>query len=237
MIFYDQLGCGRSDRPDNAALWTVERFVQELAQVRAALGLSQVHLFGSSWGGMLAMQYVLDRRPELESLILCGSPASMIRWVKDCDELLSAQPADVRAVIREHEEAGFTACPEYQAAILGFYRAHVCRQRPWPASLERSFAEAGYDVYNTMNGPSEFTVTGTLKSWDVTDRLGEIEVPTLLVGGRYDECTPGHLAEMHQRIAGSQLAIIEDASHLCFSEQPATFNDLVNEFLDQREAG
>jgi proline-specific peptidase len=235
VIFYDQLGCGRSDRPGDLSLWTVDRFVEELAQVRAALGLDRLHLFGSSWGGMLAMQYTLDRRPALDSLILCGSPASMIRWVRDCDELLAAEPDDVRRVIREHEAAGCTACPEYQAAILGFYRQHVCRLSPWPAGFERSFAEAGYDVYNTMNGPSEFTVSGTLKNWDIMDRLGEITVPALLVGGRYDECTPGHLAEMHRRIAGSQLATIEDASHLCFAEQPETFNALVNKFLAERD--
>jgi proline-specific peptidase len=231
VIFYDQLGCGNADRPDDPSLWTVDRFVEELAQVRAALGLRELHLFGSSWGGMLAMQYVLDRSPELRSLILCGSPASMIRWAADCAELLAAQPAEVRQVIQEHEDAGFTACPEYQSAILGFYRAHVCRLTPWPAGLERSFAEAGYQVYNTMNGPSEFTVTGTLKTWDVMDRLGEIRVPALLVGGRYDECRPAHLEEMHRRIAGSQLAIIEDASHLCFAEQPQAFTRLVNTFL------
>ena len=232
VIFYDQLGCGRSDSPDDLSLWTVDRFVEELAQVRKALGLEKLHLFGSSWGGMLALQYTLDRRPELASLTLCGSPASMIRWVSDCEELLATEPAEVRQVIREHEAAGFTACPEYQSAILGFYREHVCRLRPWPAGLERSFAEAGYVVYNTMNGPSEFTVTGTLKNWDVMDRLGEISVPTLLVGGRYDECTPGHPEEMHRRIAGSQLAIIEDASHLCFAEQPAKFNAIFNTFID-----
>jgi proline-specific peptidase len=236
VIFYDQLGCGRADRPADPALWTVDRFVEELAQVRDALGLQELHLLGSSWGGMLAMQYVLDRQPELCSLVLCGSPASMIRWVRDCDELLAAQPARVVRVIREHESAGFTACPEYQAAILGFYREHVCRLSPWPAGLERSFAEAGYEVYNTMNGPSEFTVTGTLRDWDIMARLGEITVPTLLVGGRYDECRPAHLEQMHQRIAGSQLAIIEDASHLCFAEQPQAFNRLVNAFLARTEA-
>jgi proline iminopeptidase len=236
VIFYDQLGCGRSDRPDDITLWTVERFVSELAEVRAALRLDRLHLFGSSWGGMLAMQYVLDREPDLVSLTLCGSPASMTRWVADCEELLAAEPPEVRQVIREHEESGFTACPEYQAAILGFYRKHVCRMSPWPPGLERSFAEAGYQVYNTMNGPSEFTVTGTLKTWDIMDRLGEIAVPTLLVGGRHDECTPGHLQEMHARIPGSQLAIIEDASHLCFAEQPAEFNTLVNDFLARTDA-
>jgi proline iminopeptidase len=236
VVFYDQLGCGRADRPEDPALWTVDRFVEELATVRAALGLDDLHLFGSSWGGMLAMQYVLDRRPPLRSLLLCGSPASMIRWASDCEELLAAEPATVRDTIRQHEADGFTACPEYQAAILGFYRKHVCRMNPWPTGLERSFAEAGYQVYNTMNGPSEFTVTGTLKTWDVMDRLGEIAVPTLLVGGRHDECTPGHLAAMHDRIPGSQLAVIEDASHLCFAEQPAVFNDLANAFLDRLDA-
>jgi proline-specific peptidase len=236
VVFYDQLGCGNSDRPDDVSLWTVDRFVAELAQVRATLGLDRLHLLGSSWGGMLAMQYVLDRQPDLVSLTLCGSPASMIRWVADCDELLAQEPAEVVQVIRQHEADGFTACPEYQAAILGFYRQHVCRLSPWPAGLERSFAEAGYQVYNTMNGPSEFTVTGTLKDWDIMDRLGEIQVPTLLVGGRYDECRPGHLEAMHSRIAGSQLHIIEDASHLCFAEQPEAFTSLVNAFLARTEA-
>jgi proline iminopeptidase len=232
VIFYDQLGCGKSDRPGDPALWTVDRFVEELAQVRAALQLDRLHLFGSSWGGMLAMQYVLDRKPDLESLILCGSPASMPRWSADCAELLAQQPGEVRKTIREHEASGFTACPEYQAAILGFYREHVCRLDPWPAGLERSFAEAGYDVYNTMNGPSEFTVIGTLKTWDVMDRLAEITVPTLLVGGRFDECRPEHLGDMYRRIPGSRLAIIENASHLCFAEQPAEFTKIINDFFD-----
>jgi proline-specific peptidase len=237
VIFYDQLGCGKSDIPDDVSLWTVDRFVEEVAVVRDALGLDRLHLFGSSWGGMLAMQYVLDRRPDLVSLTLCGSPASMVRWVKDCEELLQEEPDEVRQVIRQHEADGFTACPEYQSAILGFYRKHVCRMSPWPAGLERSFAEAGYTVYNTMNGPSEFTVTGTLKTWDIMDRLGEIAIATLLVGGRHDECRPSHLEEMHRRIGNSQLAVIEDASHLCFAEQPEQFNALINAFLDRAEAG
>ena len=118
-----------------------------------------------------------------------------------------------------------------QPFVINRYHPLVERLDPWPAGLERSFAEAGYDVYNTMNGPSEFTVTGTLKTWDIMDRLPEITVRTLLVGGRYDECTPGHLEEMHRRIAGSRLAIIEDASHLCFAEQPEEFNKVINSFM------
>ncbi len=235
VIFYDQLGCGRSDRPQDPGLWTVERFVEELVRVRASLSLDRLHLFGSSWGGMLAMQYVLDRRPFLDSLILCGSPASIPRWIRECAELVAQLPEPVQETIRWHEQHGFVSCPEYQAAILHFYRRHVCRLDPWPESLEQSFAEAGMAVYIHMNGPSEFTVVGTLKDWDVTERLGEIEAPTLLVGGRHDECRPEHLEEMHRRIRGSELAVVEDASHLCFAEQPERFMSIVNRFLDRVE--
>jgi len=237
VIFYDQLGCGNSDRPDDNSLWTVERFVEELARVRDALDLRRLHLFGNSWGGMLAMQYVLDRKPDLVSLILCGSPASILRWIRECRELLDAQPLNVQESIRRHEESGSTACPEYQAAILGFFKQHVCRLDPWPDGLDRSFAEAGFQVYGYMNGPSEFTVTGTLKSWDVTERLGEIRTPTLLIGGRHDECRPAHLEDMHRRIGGSELEIIEDASHLCFAEQPEKFMKTVEDFLARAEGG
>jgi len=161
----------------------------------------------------------------------------MKRWARDCDELLAGQPPEVVRVIREHEAAGHTACPEYQAAILGFYREHVCRLDPWPRGLEMSFAEAGYPVYNTMNGPSEFTITGTLRDWDIMDALGAISVPTLLVGGRHDECRPAHLADMQARIPGSRLEIIENASHLCFAEQPEAFRQVVNAFLEEAESG
>ena len=105
------------------------------------------------------------------------------------------------------------------------------------SGTSRSFAEFGSEVYSTMNGPSEFSVTGNLRTWDVMDRLGEITVPALLIGGRYDECRPDHLADMHRRMPDSQLVIIEDASHLCFAEQPAEFAAVVNAFLDKTDGG
>lgn len=235
VIFYDQLGCGNSDRPSDTSLWTVDRFVAELVAVRAALGLERVHLLGNSWGGMLALQYTLDRQPALDSLVLVGAPASMPRWSRDCAELLEEEPAEVRETIRRHEASGFTGCPEYQAATLGFYRKHVCRLRPWPVGLERAYAAAGYEVYHTMIGPSEFTVTGSLKEWDVTERLGEIGVPTLLIGGRHDECRPGHLEDMRRRIPGSRMVTVEDASHLCFAEQWDAFHAELTGFLAEVE--
>ncbi len=236
VIFYDQLGCGRSDRPGDPTLWVVPRFVEELATVREALELEGLHLFGSSWGGMLAMQYVLDRSPTPSSLLLCGSPASIPRWIRECGDLLQRLPDRDRREIERHEAAGWYDCPEYQSAVLAFYRRHVCKLDPWPDGFERSLAEAGWDVYHTMNGPTEFTVTGNFKDFDVTSRLGEIRVPTLILGGEDDEARPTHMEDMHRRIKGSEITIFPNASHLCFYEQREAFMARVNEFLDRVEA-
>src|SRR5437879_491939 len=118
VVFYDQLGCGRSDRPGDVSLWTVDRFVEELAIVRDALGLDRLHLFGSSWGGMLAMKYELETGAPLDSLILCGSPASMPRWIRECRELLGEMSEHDREEIERHEREGWYSCPEYQAEVL-----------------------------------------------------------------------------------------------------------------------
>ncbi|HCO02181.1 MAG TPA: proline iminopeptidase [Actinobacteria bacterium] len=231
VVFYDQLGCGKSDRPGDTSLWTVAHFVEELRVVRDALGLDRLHLFGSSWGGMLAMQYVLDHQPRLDSLTLCGSPASIPRWIEGCNQLRAELPEAEREILARHEASGFTACPEYQGALVTFYRRHVCRLDPWPEGLERSFLEIGADVYETMNGPSEFTVVGNFKDWDVVDRLGEIRIPTLILSGRHDEARPDHMEEIHARIPGSELTIFEDASHLCFYERREVFMARMNAFL------
>ena len=140
-------------------------------------------------------------------------------------------------MIRQHEDDGFTACPEYQAAILGFYREHVCRLNPWPAGLERSFAEAGYQVYNTMNGPErvhrhrhaeDLGHHGPARRDHGARRCWSAGATTSARPATWPRCT--------SRIAGSQLEIIEDASHLCFAEQPAAFGAVLNDFLDRRDA-
>jgi proline iminopeptidase len=236
VIFYDQLGCGRSDRPGDDSLWTTDRFVEELAVVRAALGLGRLHLFGNSWGGWLALQYTLDRRPELASLILSSSPPSVSRWITDCAELRAALDKPVRDVLDSHEAGGYFSCPEYQWAITQFYRRHVCRQDPWPECLERTFAGLGADVYLTMWGPSEFgPVTGRLHDWDVTSRLPEIAVPALVTGGRYDEARPAHLALLAQGLRDAELVIFENSSHLAFIEERESYLRVVEDFLARVE--
>ena len=236
VIFYDQLGCGRSDKPDDTSLFTVPHFVRELEAVRGALELERFHLFGSSWGGMLAMQYLLDYKPaSVVALLMAGSPASMPRWVKGCQELLAELPAEVREVIESHEAQGFTACPEYLAAVAVFYQRHLCRLRPWPTGLERTFGEMSQVVYETMNGPSEFTVTGRIRDWDIFDRLEEITVPALVMGGRYDEIREDQLLDIHAGIAGSELVIFEHSGHTPFHDERELFMSTVNEFLDRVE--
>ena len=239
VVFYDQLGCGNSERPDEPSLWTVGRAVEELVAVREHLGLDRMHLFGNSWGGWLSLQYVLDRKPRLQSLILSSSPPSVSRWIIDANELRGQLPEDVRRVLDHHEAKEFFACPEWFGAMAVFYRRHVCRTDPWPDGVERAFGPGfGAQVYNTMWGPSEFgPVTGNLKSWDLTDRLPEISIPTLVTCGRYDEATPAHVTDMHRRIPGSQLVIFEQSSHLAFVEEREAYIAAVNAFLDRVERG
>lgn len=236
VIFYDQLGCGRSDRPADDTLWTTDRFVEELAVVRAELSLQRPHLFGNSWGGWLALQYTLDRRPELASLILSSSPPSVPRWIADCAELRAQLDQPVRDVLDRHEAGGYFSCPEYQWAITQFYRRHLCRQDPWPACVEQTFAGLGADVYQAMWGPSEFgPVTGRLRGWNVTARLPEIQLPALITGGRHDEARPEHLAMLAQGIREAELVIFERSSHMAFIEERERYIQVVEDFLTRAE--
>ena len=231
VVFYDQLGCGKSDRPRDRSLWTLDRFVDEVATVRAALGLDRVHLLGSSWGGMLALQYVLDRRPSLESLVLASSPASSRRWTEDCARLIADLPAEVQETISRHVACRYTECLEYSGAILHYYKRHVCRLDRWPDGLERSFAGANREVSDYMVGPSEFAIVGTLRDWDVTDRLGEIDVPTLITCGEHDELRPTYAAELQRLIPRAELEVFTNASHVTMAEVPDAYRARLNTFL------
>jgi proline-specific peptidase len=236
VIFFDQLGCGRSDHPDDNSLWTVDFFVDEVEVVRRALGLERFHLLGSSWGGMLAMAYALDRNPPLTSLIIANSPASAPRQIADNAVLRAALPADVQQTMAWHEQHGLFDCPEYAAATAEWYRRHICRMNPWPLGLERAIAGAGREPYKTMWGPSEFFVTGNLREWDVTGRLHEITAPTLFISGEYDEIQATQIREMHAAVPGSQYLHFANSAHLPFEEERELFMAQVNEFMTRAES-
>jgi L-proline amide hydrolase len=187
---------------------------------------------------MLAMLYMLTQPSGVASLTIQSSPASVPFWLTELDRLRAELPPDVEATLRAHEAAGTTDDPAYEEAMMVFYGRHVCRVE-WPPYLVKTFEAltANPEVYFTLNGPSEFHVIGPLKDFDVTDRLGEIRVPTLVFGGEHDEITPATIEQVHRGIAGSRLVIVPDASHMTYAEQPEAVLMLVGGFLDEVEAG
>jgi proline-specific peptidase len=238
VVFYDQLGCGNSDQPHDPSMWTVSLFVEEVGVVRKALGLDRIHLLGQSWGGMLAMEYSLTQPQGLMSLIVASSPASIPQWVAEANRLRAEMPLDVQETLLKHEAAGTTTDPEYQNAVMAFYLRYVCRVDPWPECVQRCFAKLmeNPEVYHTMNGPSEFHVTGELKDWDITDRLDEIRVPTLVTSGRYDEATPAIAETVQRGIAGSEWVIFENSAHMAHAEETERYLQVLDEFLCRVEA-
>jgi L-proline amide hydrolase len=238
VIFYDQLGCGNSDQPHNPSMWTVDLFVEEVGVVRQALALDRVHILGQSWGGMLAMEYSLTQPAGLASLVIADSPASIPQWVSEANRLRAELPPEVQKTLLQHEAAGTVDSPEYQEAVSVFYRRHLCRLETWPECVNRAFAklEQNPEVYHTMNGPSEFHVIGTLKEWDILSRLGEIQAPTLVIGGRYDEATPAITETVHGGIPGSEWVIFENSSHMPHVEETERYLQVVGRFLERVEA-
>jgi len=183
-----------------------------LQSIREGLELERIHLFGSSWGGMLALEYALTQPGGLASLVFNSTPTSAPRWAEET--------ARLAAGLDEQE----------------FRRRHICRLDPEPEVLQRARAKFGKQVYETMWGPNEFTVTGTLQSWDVIGRLREIRVPTLITSGRHDECTPKLVEPLHQGIAGSEWVIFEESAHMPYLEEPERYLEVVGDFLERVEA-
>ncbi len=231
VVLYDQLGCGESDRPDDPSLWRADRFVDELETLRAHLGLERFDLYGHSWGGMLATDYALAHQQKLRSLILASTIADADLLKREMGRLLEALPQELRDTLRRHEEAGTTESDEYQDAIMAVYRVHLCRVDPWPAEVVKTFEDFAMDVYVPMWGPSEFAFDGNLSDWDRVDRLQEIHVPTLITVGRHDELTPACSEQIAEHIAGSQLVVFDEASHMTFWEEPDRYLQVVDGFL------
>lgn len=236
VVFYDQLGGGNSDVPADISLYTVDLFVEEVGAVRRALGLDAVHVLGHSWGGMLAMEYALTRPSGLKSLVLANTGASMPQWMAEDSQLLAQLPQDVQDTLKRHEAAGTTDSLEYKAAGLEFYRRHGGRRiQPRPDCLKRMEGKPGDQVYQRMWGPSEWLISGTLKDWDITDRLGEVQVPTLVLVGRHDHATPALAQTLHNGIAGSEMIVFENSGHFAHLEEPARYLQVLEQFLQRAE--
>lgn len=240
VIHYDQLGCGNSTLlPDKGAdFWTPQLFIDELNNLVDHLGMRRgFHALGQSWGGMLGAEYAVTQPKGLKSLTIANSPASMELWVKEANRLRAAMPQSVQDALSRHEQAGTTDDPEYQKASMAFYERHVCRVVPFPPEVTETFDQIARNptVYTTMNGPNEFFVVGTLRNWSVIDRLPAIEVPTLLVSGRYDEATPATVQPFKDGIKGARWEIFEHSSHMPHVEEQEKCMQVVGAFLDQND--
>ena len=231
IIFYDQLGSGKSDRPADLSLWRTQRFVEELSQVRKALQLKKVHIFGHSWGTMLAVDYMLTQPSGVKSLILASPCLSTPRWIQDANKYRAALPNEIQDILNKHEEAGTTDSEEYMGATMEFYSRYMCRLDPWPHALEKAFAELNFEVYGTMWGPSDFHITGNLKDYDRTEQLNEISVPTLFTAGHYDGATPETTTFYQSFVPGASLEIFENSSHMAMHEETDLYVKVIREFL------
>jgi proline iminopeptidase len=235
VIFYDQLGCGRSDAPNDDSLYTIPRSVAELDAVREALGLKEVVLFGNSWGSMLAIEYLVSGRGRgVEKLILSGALSSVPQASAGLQRLVDGLPDGAGARLHQLEAENRTAEPEYERLVELFYHLHLCRLDPWPADFMKTIEIISKSpAYRVMNGPNEFTITGNIKDWDRSKDLGAIKLPTLITTGEFDEVTLDCHQTIRDGIAGSQLVVMKDCSHLTMLEKPVEYNAIVRTFLER----
>lgn len=236
VIFYDQLGGGNSDEPHDPSLYTLELYVEEAVTVRRALKLERVHILGQSWGGMLAMEYALTQPTGLVGLILADTGASLPQWASEAKRLVAELPVEVQQALQRNLEAGTTDSPEYREAWKEFSRRHILSLYPRPEYWTRMANKPGEEVYHTMWGASEIHITGTLKDWDITTRLSEIRVPTLVLCGRNDEATPCIAETIHRGIADSELVIFEKSEHVPHITETELYLQVLDHFLSRVEA-
>ncbi len=228
-IYYDQLGSAFSDQPTDTSLWDLPRFVEEVEQVRVALGLDKnnFYLLGHSWGGILAMQYALKYQDNLKGLIISNMMASCPKYGEYAEQVLSKQmdPAILNE-IRNLEAKGDFANPRYMG-LLGpnFYEKHILRQpaAEWPDAVNRNFAKLNQQIYVSMQGPSEFGVSGKLEKWDVSAELPKIKTPTLVIGATHDTMDPEYMRWMATQLPKGQFLLCPDGSHMSMWDDQGHF--------------
>lgn len=238
VIFYDQLGCGRSDTPNDLSLWTVDRFIEEIDAVRRHLGLEEVHLFGHSWGGMLAIDYLLQRPAGVRSVILSNTIASMSAYLHEAWRLVEEMPAVARdALLRHRTRIGGSL--SYQAALMWLRLRHVVRLRFLPdllPILTSMVLMLRSPSFWYMWGADDLHVTGTLHDWERVHRLYEIDTPALVLAGEFDETTPRLAHDIAEGLRDARVHILEGCSHMAFFERPRAYMDTVRPFLEAHDA-
>jgi proline-specific peptidase len=235
VIYYDQIGCGKSAAPSDPSRWTPELFVEEAHALRKHLGLDKFHLLGQSWGGMLAIYFAHTQPKGLASVTLASSPVSIPQWNEESARLLSEMPEDPRTVLEHGEATGNRDTQEYRDALDQFYLRHLCRMETMPDYVIASFAQMG-EVYHTMQGESELKLTGTLKDVDLIPLLAGINVPVLITAGQYDQCTSLVVKTLLDNIPNSRSVIFQDSGHLAHVEKREEYNRALEKFLEGTES-
>jgi proline iminopeptidase len=233
VIFYDQLGCGKSDSPHDTSIYTIERSVDEVDAVRRALGLQEVILYSHSWGSMLAIEYLCQGRGSgVRKLVLAGALASVPQYVTGTRRLLAQMPNHAGERILALQAAGRSDTPEYQALVQAFYGLHVCRRKPLPREVEETYETLSTSIaYRVMNGPNELTVTGVIRNWDRRSDLSHIRLPTYITTGEFDEVTFDCHQTIQRAIKGAKLRLFTGCSHLTMNEKPCEYVSAVRRFL------
>lgn len=231
VVAWDQLGCGASDRPQNPALWTLERYVAEAEQVRAFVQAERVHFLGHSWGSWMGTEYCLTFPDRVASYIVADGACDIPHLIRELDRLRAALGSETVNMMIAREAEGSIDHPEYQAAITLLNYRHVCRLPQWPDSLTNALADWNMQPYETMQGPNEFTYTGNMRDWNRVPAMSAIEVPALVLCGRYDELTPACSYKMHVSLPNSQIYVFEHSSHMPFYEEPEAYFGVLTRFL------
>jgi len=230
---WDQLGTGRSDRPDDPGLWTIERYAQEMEQVRLSLGADKVHVLGQSWGGFLAIEHAVAYPHGIASLVLSNTVADVPHLLAEQERLRAALGQETVTMMLRREAQGTTDHPEYKAAVDILNWRHVHRLEAIPAPLQRSMAGVNTDIYVHMWGANEFQCVGNLKGWTRLGDLRMISAPVLIIVGEHDELTPTCALRMHRELPSSRLELIPNASHSSCFEEPERYFNALEAFLGE----
>lgn len=231
VVFLDALGAGRSDRPDNPALWTMERYAREVETVRTALGLGRCQLYGHSFGAMLGLEYAIRFPGSISSLVVSHGMADMPFHQQQVDRLVAALGPEFLRMRRAHEINGTTDSPEYMASETLLWYRHVCRLPYWPEEMLAQQKDMYLQPYQTMVGPGEYRCTGTLKEWSVLGQLHTIRVPALVLTGEHDALTPDESLLIAERLPHARMHLFRNASHVPFWETPGDYRSVLEPFL------
>jgi proline iminopeptidase len=237
---YDQLGAPYSEQPEDSSLWTVDRYVDEVEQVRKAIGADSTNFYvlGNSWGGILAMEYALKYQQNMKAMIVADMVASCPDYGRYADEVLAKQmDSKILQEIKAIEARGDFSNPRYDELLMpNFYQQHICRLNPWPEPVVRCFThlnttKVSKQVYVMMQGPSEFGIAGRLANWDIKNRLREIRIPTLMVGAKYDTMDPKAMEEQSKMVQKGSYLYCPNGSHMCMWDDQKVFMDGVVKFI------